>query len=88
MEFRKGPLIHPPFDAEVRALLEEIRARLEPVFPMTLEEWEDGFRRDQTPEREIAIWVHISKRFEVESLNAAEADAKMEAFKAILADYV
>jgi hypothetical protein len=30
------------------------------VRPLSLEEWEDGFRRDRTPDREIAGWLHLA----------------------------
>lgn len=58
-----GPIRHaelPP------ALIERVKA-LEPVFadvyPITHEQWLEGFQRDVHPEREIAIWEQIAIAF-------------------------
>jgi hypothetical protein len=51
----RAPLRHPPFGPEVRQRLAVLRQTLEEVCPRTLEEWEDGFRRDTHPEQEIAL---------------------------------
>lgn len=52
---------HPPFNESIRQILRHIKSALQAVRPLSLEEWEDGFRRDMHPEREIAICVHIAK---------------------------
>ena len=52
---------HPPFSEEAREYLRQIKAALDEVYSMSLEQWEDGFRRDRTPEREIAHWLHLSQ---------------------------
>lgn len=31
------------------------------VFSRSYKEWEDGFRRDQNPDREVAGWLHLSR---------------------------
>ena len=31
--------------------------------PQSLEEWEDGFRRDADPKREIDLWLHMADVF-------------------------
>jgi hypothetical protein len=54
---------HDPFPAEIREILEEIRIALHDVFPMTLEEWEHGFRCDAHPTREIRLWLHAARVF-------------------------
>lgn len=57
----EGPHRHPPFDdEEVRRLIRGIQKTLAEVEPATLEQWEDDFRRDNRPEREIATWLHIA----------------------------
>jgi hypothetical protein len=43
---------------------EGIMEPLSEVFPKTLSEWEDGFRRDANAEQEIAVWLVIATRFE------------------------
>lgn len=56
------------------------------VHPMTYEQWEDGFRRDQTPESEIAGWLHVSEVLRVMTerhrLGSAE---KAECFRVLVA---
>src|SRR5688500_15185081 len=56
----KAPLRHPPFPEEARAHLRRLRAVFHDVYPNTLGQWEDGFRRDADPDREIAIWLRIA----------------------------
>lgn len=55
-----GEIRHPAFDEEVRDMLREIRSAFAEHYPLTLEEWEDGFRRDANPAREIALWSHAA----------------------------
>ena len=60
-DLKQGPVRHPPFEGEVRELVVRIQKSLEEVYPHTYEFWEDGFRRDANAEREIALWLHISR---------------------------
>ena len=57
----QGEIRHPPFPAEVRAKISQILDTLKEVHPLTIAEWEEGFRRDTHPEREIALWLHFCK---------------------------
>src|SRR5437867_3265790 len=59
-KLNQGPYRHPPFSEEVRGMLRNIQQILQEVYPLTLEQWEDGFRRDTNAEREIAAWVYLS----------------------------
>jgi hypothetical protein len=59
-QLRDVALRHPPFRPERRKQLKYIRSALLDVHPMTMEEWEEGFRRDANPDREIASWLHIA----------------------------
>ena len=82
-----GHLRHPPFSDEVvETIKNRIQIPLEDVMSKTLAEWEDGFRRDENPEREIALWCHLASRFrefaEIETLDARQ---KHEAFNVMLA---
>jgi hypothetical protein len=73
---RPGPYQHGPFSKEVRDYLRQIKQALDEVYPQTLEQWEDGFRRDRNVERQIALWLHISsvyRRFTVDKNLSAEA---------------
>jgi hypothetical protein len=52
-----------PFDEETRDDIRQIKASLDEVHLMSLDEWEDGFRRDLDAEQEIAIWLHLAKLY-------------------------
>lgn len=60
-QLQQSPYQHPPFDEEARAYLHQIKDALDEVHCMSLEEWENGFRRDRDAEREMAIWLHIAQ---------------------------
>jgi hypothetical protein len=72
-----GKFKHPPFEPELRDFIErEIQKPLADVWPKTLAQWEDNFRRDAEPEQEIGLWCRIAERFtefsESEELNPAQ----------------
>jgi hypothetical protein len=56
-----GEIRHPPFPDELRAKIAQIRDTLKDVYPRTLQEWEDTFRRTTRPEGEIATFLHGCK---------------------------
>lgn len=59
-----GPILHPSFsDALRKRIRERIMEPLAEVYPRTLDEWEDGFRREQNAEREIAVWLVVTERY-------------------------
>jgi hypothetical protein len=63
--WREPEYQHPPFPDDIRKnYLERFQATFADVYPRTVEEWEDGFRRDAHPNQEIAIWVCIANVFE------------------------
>jgi hypothetical protein len=59
-ELKMGERQAESFPEEVRDYLREIKSKLDEVYPMSLEEWEDGFLRDAHPEQEIALWLHVA----------------------------
>jgi hypothetical protein len=68
---------HPPFEPELRDFIErEIQKPLAEVWPKTLAQLEDNFRRDAEPEQEIGLWCRIAERFtefsKSEGLNLAQ----------------
>ena len=81
-DLKQGGYQHPPFSEDVRALLRTIKERLDEVYPHTMEFWEDGFRRDQNAEREIALWLHLSKIYsEFASETPRTMQEKKDAFR-------
>jgi hypothetical protein len=72
-----GKFKHPPFEQWMRDFIErEIQKPLAEVRPITLAQWEDGFRCDTEPEQEIGLWCRIAERFtefsRSEGLNPAQ----------------
>jgi hypothetical protein len=55
---------HPPFGETYRPFFERLSRVLAEVFPDTPEMWEDGFRRDLNPEREMELWTHVANCYE------------------------
>ncbi len=59
----QGEYRHGPFGNEMRAFIDKrIRVPLLEAFPKTLEEWEEGFRRDLNVEQELAVWVFLADK--------------------------
>ena len=54
---------HPPFDGELKELMRSFHGVFADVFPMSPEEWEDGFRRDVNMRQEVSIWANIAGAF-------------------------
>ncbi|MDF3056594.1 MAG: hypothetical protein K0R17_809, partial [Rariglobus sp.] len=59
-QLQPGDYKHPPFEGEMKEAIQSLVIDLAEVRPLSLEEWEDGFRRDRTPDREIAGWLHLA----------------------------
>ena len=83
---RQGQYQQPPFGPEVRAVFAQLKASLDEVYPRTIDEWEDGFRRDRNPEKEIAIWLHIAEVYETFTCGRPlSLEAKQDYLKVLLA---
>jgi hypothetical protein len=55
------------------------------VYPISHQEWLDGFQRDQSPEKQIAIWEQISSAYTAFlSQNEISAECHREAFALLL----
>lgn len=59
-QLQQGPYRHPRFEGQARAAIQAIAAELADVHPLSFEEWEDGFRRDQDAKSEIATWSRVT----------------------------
>ena len=55
-----GAVKHQSLDSSLTADIEIVMAALAEVYPLTREEWVDGFKRDLNPEQEVAIWKHLA----------------------------
>lgn len=59
-----GKVKHPPFNEEKRQKLRQMKAALDEVYPKTIEELEETFRKDSDPDQEIAIRLHIASVYQ------------------------
>lgn len=50
---------HKEFEGERKRRVSRIQEELTEVNEQSYIEWEDGFRRDANPDKEISIWEHI-----------------------------
>ena len=64
---KPSPPKHPSFDKKTKGDLRKIIAVLGEVYPISIEELENGLRRDQNPDIEIGLWLHLASVYE--SLN-------------------
>jgi hypothetical protein len=80
-----SPYRHPPFDEPVRNRLRHLQETLQEVYPLPLEEWEDGFRRDANAEHEIAMWLYLAKTYrDVLDDRAVSLSYKQDLFHVLL----
>jgi len=56
-------IYHPPLSDELRSYVVRIKNNLEGIYDQSIDEWEDGFRKDKDMEKEIAGWLFLSNRF-------------------------
>lgn len=84
-KIQMGELKHPPFDEDVRDLLRKIKKAFDEHQPMSLEQWEDGFRRDTHPEREIAIWLHAADIYTAFTAEETNAERRADVYRCVVA---
>ncbi len=52
---------HPPFEGAAREWIESIQEAFPEVYEKSYGFWEDGFRRDANPAKEISLWLRIAE---------------------------
>lgn len=55
-----GEVRQPPLSEALRRYIRRIKAAFQEHRPLSVEDWEGVFRRDQDPEGEIALWAHAA----------------------------
>jgi hypothetical protein len=82
---RKSGCQHPPFDAAYRPFFEKMSRTFAEVFPGSPAQWEDDFRRDSNPEREMAFWATMACLYEhFTSAEEMDLDQKREIFSVLV----
>jgi hypothetical protein len=84
-ELKQGEIRHPPFEEEIRDCIRRIQSAFAEHYDLSLDEWEDGFRRDANPAREIALWSHAANVYQRFTTGEASADHRAEVYNVIVA---
>ncbi len=80
-----GPIRHAGISDELDARIRNFAAVFAEVYPISHQEWLDGFRRDTVPENEVAIWEHMASAYTgFPETNEVDAAARKEAFGLLL----
>lgn len=84
-ELQIGPIRHSEFPPVLIERVRKFEKTFAEVYPLTHEEWMDGFKHDQNPEDEIKIWEHMGLAY-TQFLNSGnfDAGARKEAFGLLL----
>ncbi|MFL1483358.1 hypothetical protein [Marinobacter sp. LN3S78] len=83
-QLQQGEYQHEPFQGEMKARIESIMSNLSEVYPLSYEEWEDGFRRDKNPLNEIIIWEHIISVYQHFANKASSSARKKEIYSVVV----
>jgi hypothetical protein len=77
---------HPALDEPVRSALRELSGILREVHPLSLEQWEDRFRREPDPAREVETWRRIATAYAREAASPAlNAIQRNDVFQVLVA---
>ena len=58
-----SPYRHPPFKGEMRSMIESLVCAFPGLLEWSYDKWEDGFRTDTNPDREIRYWLIVARVF-------------------------
>jgi hypothetical protein len=83
--YQPGPIRHSELPPELIERIHRLEETFAEIYPLTHEEWLDGFKRDLDPENEITTWGNIAFAY-TQFLNSGDfsADARNEAFRLLL----
>lgn len=78
-KLHQGNLKHPPLSEDMREYIRRIQNAFKEHRDLSLEEWEEGFRRDTNAAKEIACWCHAADVY----LEFAESESSSDRRRAI-----
>jgi len=81
-----GPVVHDSLTADQILKIKYIQQTFQDVYPVTLEETITNFKRDEPPDKEIAIWLNMATAYQkfIQKYTGSDSAKKQEAFKLIL----
>jgi hypothetical protein len=83
-QLHQGEVKHAEFDEGVRDYIRQIQAAFAEHRPLSFEEWEEGFRRDADPGREIAIWSHAADIYTAFTVNEVSPERRRDVYRCIV----
>jgi hypothetical protein len=83
-QFREGEIKHAEFSEGIRDYIRQIQAAFAEQRPLSFEEWEEGFRRDTNPEREIALWSHAADVYATFTAREPSAERRRDVYRCIV----
>jgi hypothetical protein len=84
-QLQPGPIRHPPFDEEIRSYIRDIQAAFAEHRDLSFEEWEEGFRRDADPEREIAGFSYAADVYRLFTDKESDAARRADVYDLLIA---
>lgn len=63
-QIQRNKIIHDTLTSDQLDKIKIIQKTFQEVYPVTLKETIDNFKRDQNPDNEIAIWLDMSSAYE------------------------
>jgi hypothetical protein len=84
-QLHEGPIRHPPFGEDLRAYVRDIREAFAEHRDLSVEEWEEGFRRDADPAREIAGFSYAADVYRLFTNDEPDAARRAEVYRLLIA---
>ena len=84
-QLQEAPIRHPPFDEEMRSYIREIQSAFAEQRDVSVEEWEEGFRRDADPEREIAMFAYAAEVYRLFTDHEEDAMKRADIYGLLIA---
>lgn len=84
-QLEPSPIRHPPFDEEIRTYIRDIHSAFAEHRDISVQEWEDGFRRDANPLREIAGFSYAAEVYRLFTQDDLDAMRRAEVYRLLIA---
>ncbi len=85
LEFQPGAIRQTELPSELIDRIRRLQTVFSEVYPISHQEWLDGFQRDQVPENEVAVWEQMASAYTTFlGENDLEEAARQEAFRLLL----
>lgn len=84
-QLQEAPIRHPPFDEKMRSYIRDIQEAFAEHRDLSVEEWEEGFRRDGNPAREIAGFSYAADVYRLFTKEEPDATRRTDVYRLLIA---